>query len=189
MVENSDKDIWYSDFIDKPFNFNQLKHHLLVIKSFINNYNKGPEGLRSSLLSLGTGLMDLYTGKLSAGEIAEDLKDQLMKERLFYEEEFIMKLRSESGYIERNISDGSSWILRESIENDRYIHIHPGRYSLHTTRVKATTLKTCIGVRCIYKNREFELKEVNSIRSLLDLSAIKRIQKDRGIGKVLELFF
>jgi len=63
----------------------------------------------------------------------------------------------------------------------------PERYSQHTIRVKASTLKTCVGVRCIYKNAEPGLEEVNNVRFFLGLSPVRQIQRDSQIWKVLDL--
>ena len=40
--------------------------------------------------------------------------------------------------------DGSAWVLRQGEEGGRYVHVHPGRRTPPTLRVRATVLKTAV---------------------------------------------
>ena len=77
---------------------------------------------------------------------------------------------------------------------ERYIHIHPAKYSKHTIRVRATTLKTvltlCVNKIPIRDDASQNLQTVNKQRSLfLQLSPIKSLnEKDSGILKLWQLF-
>jgi hypothetical protein len=90
------------------------------------------------------------------------------------------------------ISDKSIWTLRLGNEKKRYIHIHPGRYSPLTIRVKAVTLKTTIAVRVLVEEIDSELpnlKSINEVRtSFLKLPPLKSLSLSSGIGKFLNIF-
>lgn len=90
-------------------------------------------------------------------------------------------------------SDQSVWIVKEGENTDRYIHIHPAKNSVNTTRVRATTLKTVIALKIVLKNPRTDyqpiLAEVNNIRiKYLGLSPVKNLQKEKGILKLWQLF-
>ncbi len=84
-------------------------------------------------------------------------------------------LDQNNGFRELIISDSSIWTLR-IIDKESYIHIHPSRYSDHTIRLKANTLKT---VLCTYLFEEadsflFDPFVINLYRQkYLGLSPIK----------------
>src|SRR5262249_4971511 len=97
----------------------------------------------SRLAVLGTKLMDLYTGSLSPGEIARLVLDCLAAEGPLAADADAVWLESQGGYAVVELpADGSRWVLRHSDDPARYVHLHPGRWSPHTVRVRANVLKT-----------------------------------------------
>ena len=80
------------------------------------------------------------------------------------------------------------------ITPERYVHIHPAKYSRHTIRVKANTLKTVLALKYasikLMDKPNYNLQEVNRIRvELLGFSPIKSIRKgDSEILRLWELF-
>jgi hypothetical protein len=82
-------------------------------------------------------------------------------------------------------------VLRLGEQENRYVHIHPGRYATHTIRVKAGTLKTAIAVS-IWKKKfnctEITLALVNRVRKeILYTSPVKSFSADEGLGKLIQL--
>ena len=58
-----------------------------------------------------------------------------------------------------------------------FVHIHPARYSKHTIRIKATTLKSIIAAKIVLRNTSsIGLSEMNTIRvKYLHLSPVKSL--------------
>nr|WP_157470911.1 hypothetical protein [Draconibacterium orientale] len=83
---------------------------------------------------------------------------------------------------------------KKGIQANRFIHIHPAKFSKHTIRVRATTLKTVLTL-CVHKipildDTELNLMAVNQQRSsYLQLSPIKSLDDENsGILKLWQLF-
>ena len=166
-----------------PFLFNPLKHHLGYIQKYINETNPSP--LREDLMKIGGSLMDLYTGRLAIEEICQQIKLQLVAEDAFDRASFQKSLKR--CYQKLTLGDDSEWILRTGNDPDRYIHIHPGRYSPHSIRIKASTLKTVIGCLLIYGKSDIDLLKINQVRTeVLGLSAIARIYSFKKIEHLLD---
>src|SRR5262245_15779815 len=97
----------------------------------------------SRLAVLGTKLMDLYTGTLPPAEIGRLVLDRLAAEGRLAAGPYAAWLEGQGGYAVVELSaDGSRWVLRHSADPARYVHLHPGRWSPHTVRVRANVLKT-----------------------------------------------
>jgi hypothetical protein len=179
-----------------PVTLNCWKHHAGFIKNQStllqkNHITKGE--LRKLLLIIGESQMDLYLGKLHpkqiANEIINNVKNLRVKNIISYS-----KWLSEDGkgYKVMAISDSSVWTLRLGNEKKRYIHIHPGRYSPSTIRVKAATLKTTIAVEVLVGESYRGLPDLNSINEVraqfLKLPPLKSLSFSSGIGKFLNIF-
>ena len=177
-----------------PFNLNCWKHHAGFIANQINKINKETEleALPAILLKIGESQMDLYLGKLTTLQIT-DFTNQLLKERNVVEYDSYKKWLFAGGKEYRLITlmDKSIWTLRIGNQKENYIHIHPGRYSANTIRVRALTLKTAIcvlAVANIYKISTFELKIINNVRKkFLKAAPVKSITSNSGLGRLLTI--
>ncbi|MDJ1470100.1 hypothetical protein QNI19_00265 [Cytophagaceae bacterium DM2B3-1] len=170
--------------------FNGLKHHAQIIRDFIHTYDaKSMYLLEQQICSIGNSQMDLYTGNLSETTIKEEVITQLTRANLLSEVDFKEFLHPEQ-FRSVFLSDGSSWILRFGERTGQYIHIHPARYSMHTIRVKATTLKTAIGVLIWQKETisELDIKQLNYLRKdILKLSPIRSLEDVNSVWKVVNM--
>ena len=137
--------------------------------------------------------MDLYYGSYSPVEIAkqivEKLKSESVKELSDYES---WLYKNGKDYQTMVLNDYSVWALRHGEESRRYVHIHPGRYSPHTVRVKALTLKTAIcalALLNVKSTSEFDVNLINEARKkFLNASPLKQLDPGTGLGKLMILF-
>lgn len=180
--------------IDPPVNFNCWKHHVGFIRTQIESIqNKDElETLKIILVKIGESQMDLYYGIYSPIEIRERIINYLKENKVFLPEPYKLWLNeNKNNYKLVNLSDKSVWTLRLGENVERYVHIHPGRYSTHTRRVKALTLKTAIFTLCCEKLGDPKLsgKElINEVRrKYLNEPPLKAVTGESGLGKLLEL--
>ncbi|MCW8995467.1 MAG: hypothetical protein OQK77_06605 [Psychromonas sp.] len=180
--------------INPPINFNCWKHHAGFIKKQIQSVQhiQDIDKLKTILLKIGESQMDLYYGNYSPMEISERIVNYLKEKKIYLPERYKDWLtRNEIDYQLINLFDKSVWTLRRGEDAERYVHIHPGRYSPNTRRVKALTLKTAIFTLCCEKLGEPKLtgrELINHIRKkYLNEPPLKSISKDGGLGKLLEL--
>jgi hypothetical protein len=179
-----------------PVTFNCWKHHAGFIKSqtiLLQKSKMSEDALRKLLLIVGESQMDLYLGKLNPNQIANQIINNTKGYGVKSYSAYGNWLTEEGkGYKQMRISDKSIWTLRLGNEKKRYIHIHPGRYSPLTIRVKAVTLKTTIAVRVLVEEIDSELpnlKSINEVRtSFLKLPPLKSLSLSSGIGKFLNIF-
>jgi hypothetical protein len=179
-----------------PVTFNCWKHHAGFIKDRLLVYNKNdiPDtDLKKLLLVIGNSQMDIYLGKLSPATIANEIINKLSSSGCYSATEYYTWISgTDKGFKLITISDLSFWTLRIGNLSNRYIHIHPGRQSPFTVRVKALTLKTTIAVIIRSKanvKRRYDIAFVNNIRkNLLDVSPLKSLQYSSGLGKLINLF-
>jgi hypothetical protein len=179
-------------FDDLPFPvlLNCWKHHQLFIQSKINeiacNRDFMMQNLYKILQPVGNSQLDMYTGNLFPAEIGNFIKSELdilgINNRLLYLE---WLKREGNDYQIIRIYDSSEWALRAGTMNERYVHIHPAKYSPNTVRLRSNTLKTAFAI-LIWQRRnqtkECNLNIVNSIRiNYLKLSPIKKMPDDEGI--------
>jgi hypothetical protein len=88
------------------------------------------------------------------------------------------------------LSDTSHWVLRLGEKETLHIHIHPGRYSPHTLRVKAATLKTAIALLIWQKDNPEapDTVTLNYIRKdVLQLSPVRHLEEMRALSDLTEL--
>jgi len=180
--------------VSRPINFNCWKHHASFIKKQIEEVKSKDdiESFKLILRKIGESQMDLYFGLLSPAEISNKIIDYLKKEKIFPVNPYIGWLNEKGAdYQLIKLTDESVWTLRLGEKAERYIHIHPGRYSPHTRRVKALTLKTVILTLCCERigGPESSGKElINKIREkYLDEPPLKSFSVESGLGKLLEL--
>lgn len=174
--------------IPSPVLLNCWKHHAGFIKDQIRR-EPGLSELIKSIRVIGDGLMDLYTGKLNPFEIGTAILSKLPFDLI--PKRYAEWLEEESkGFRNVAINDGSIWTMRLLENNERYIHIHPGRYSPLSLRVKASTLKTAIAAAAWhYTNlREPGLNELNIIRiNYLNLSPIKNFDSIPALKNIIKI--
>jgi hypothetical protein len=179
--------------VPEPFRLNCWKHHAGYIRMRINEVNNSDKLSRmiKEMLAIGNSQMDLYTGGLTPAEICSSVIMQL-------KEKNIDSFETYSDWIYRGgkdfqlllLIDGSKWALRMGNEEGRYIHIHPGRYSINSVRVKAAALKTAAAA-LMWKNLnnlpELDLSIINHVRkNLISAPPIKAIQ-NKGLMKIISL--
>lgn len=179
-----------------PVTFNCWKHHAGFIKNqtIVLQKNKvSKEELLKLLLVIGESQMDLYLGKLSPKQIANEV---ILSVKNFnakgYDSYTIWLLEERQSYKQMKLSDKSIWTLRLGNDKKRYIHIHPGRHSPFSIRVKAATLKTTIAFKVLVEDFESGLPDlisINKVRtSFLKLPPLKSLSLSSGVGKFLNIF-
>jgi hypothetical protein len=180
--------------ISKPFIFNLWKHHLQFIIKQANKI-KNPGDLlvlNNSLLKIGDSLMDLYTGTLSPRTILLEITESLMGQNLFEFNQYVNWINSPGSKFQKIfISDGSFWMMRLGADEQYYIHIHPGKHSRHTVRVRSNTLKTAIiakAYRKVYCIKFDTIENINFVRKkYLNEPPIKKIIPQKGLAQILTL--
>jgi hypothetical protein len=179
-----------------PINLNCWKHHTGFIKNQILSVTSVEEieKLNSSLRKIGESQMDLYLGKFLAEEISNQIIKTLKREKIFSFEQYKKWLyKDRKGYQLVTLMDKSIWTLRLGENEQRYIHIHPGRYSSHTIKVKATTLKTAILALCfeqVGEMKSINTEAVNHIRKkYLNETPLKSLSKASGLMRLIRLLY
>lgn len=181
-----------------PILFNSLKHHLNAIRSYIHN---PPDNWLQDLEIIGNSLTDIYFGHLNIDNIFAEVWLYLKENRLDNYQAYYNCINHNKGYLLINLSDSSVWILRVSKNNMKnFVHIHPGRNTKFTVRIKSEWLKTAIAYKImkIHKlnshlsnlilNIDFpDTNIVNSIRKYLLLSPIKKLHPDNHFLKLIKL--
>jgi len=177
-----------------PFVFNPLKHHLGYIRLFIAEAIslKPDDGELQEILSgIGAPMTDIYFGELSVQKILDTTSTILKEQNVFSLSSYREWLENEKMYRFLELPDASKWIFLEGRNEERYIHFHPAKYSEFTFRVRGSTLRTVIAVKIKGADQPenwFNVSFVNKIRSsLLGLSPVKRIVRDRGIGRLMQM--
>jgi len=183
-----------TDFkIPQPLLFNPLKHYLPYIRDFIKvkteeeNYPGSKTFLRE-LRHLGTRVMDIYSGKLSEGQIFKETIRFLEKNNISGREDY-MKWAG-TGYHNFRIvrlSDDSQWTLKYYEHEIRYVHIFPARSSPNSLRVKANTLKSAILFLVLAGKDYVSENELNKTRALAGLSPIKNVEDVEAITEIIEI--
>ena len=148
--------------------------------------------LASRLVVVGTDLMDLYTGSLRPAEIADKIVSLLQRDARLALDAYKPWLADAGGY--RTVilgEDQSQWVLRLGDPAGRYVHVHPGRGTPHTRRVRANVLKTAVLVLAhvrVHGGDSLNVELINRVRQkYLSLSPIRGVEGDQGLGTVLAL--
>lgn len=179
--------------IPVPITFNPYKHHFRFLLEETEKWKaKNWTMVEKDLRSIGNNLIDFYVGDLSIIQICKESLDYFKRENITRKNEFSNWLNA-SAYKRIKLSDNSEWLVKEGINPNRYIHIHPAKYSQHTIRVRATTLKTVIALNVqsvpFQKEINTNLFAVNNIRMImLGLSPIKSLTPGAGILRIWKLF-
>ncbi len=171
---------------------NCLKHHAGYISGFISGYKVDASGLEEQLLVLGKSQMDLYTGDLSPAQVTGEIKSLIGIKLTASERAYLSWLEETSGrYRELSLSDSSMWILLPGKEKGRYVHVHPGRWSPYTMRVRSETLKSAIATLIYCRLHGGDCSGLNVINEarvqLLGLSPVKEAGPRRGLGRMISI--
>lgn len=138
---------------------------------------------------IGEGLMDLYYGDINSHKICKMILAQLIPGINKFEYMYWLKEEGKD-FRMLKITDESVWVLRLGDDNEKYIHIHPARYSPFTLRVKGGSLKTAI-CAAVWKNKDngnIDLDVINKIRmTYLGLSPVKSIASVPALNKIVDL--
>ncbi len=181
--------------IQLPLTFNCWKHHAGFIKKQVKFYRgekTSVEELQKTLFVIGESQMDLYVGELSPQKICDEIVSKLKSTGVLAFREYkkwLFEKGSEYKLIE--ISDNSVWALRLGKKEERYVHIHPGRYSPFTIRVKALTLKTAIAVLIINYEKNSPLIDtlkINEVRKkILNSPPVKKVSSNSAVVRVINI--
>jgi hypothetical protein len=150
------------------------------------------DALPSHLLVMGTELMDLYIGALLPWEIGAALVAALSAEQRLAWDEYRPWLEAGGGYRVHTLpEDGSCWVLRLGEEGGRYVHLHPGRRTPHTRRVRANVLRTAVMVLAhvaVHGGDPLDVALINRVRrQSLGLAPIKQLEGEVGLQGMIEL--
>ncbi len=176
--------------IPVPITFNPYKHHFGFLSHKIAEWKHLDWSFVKSKISyMGNNLLDLYLGSLPVSAICHESLLFFEQLDITTREQFFNWLDSHE-YEKIVLSDQSVWIVKKGIDPERYIHIHPAKNSVHSIRVRATTLKTVTAAQVLSEaGKTISLDEINSIRTdFLDLSPVKSIHPEKGILKLWKLF-
>jgi len=176
--------------VPAPVLFNLWKHHGRAIRTRIDVTLTSLDHLPNELVVIGHELMDLYTGEFMPCDIARQLCAQLDVLGALDQEAYRLWIGSNNGYQMLELDDSSCWALRYGHNPERHIHIHPGRWSPGTQRVRANVLKTAILVHShvrLHGGDVFDVELINAVREqYLALSAIEGIDPSEGLGLMID---
>ena len=137
--------------------------------------------------------MDLYHGPFSPREIADKVMAELARGGRATPAAFRAWVDAAAGYrVIEFPEDTSQWVLRAGDEDDRFVHVHPARYSPFTIRVRANVLTTAVmalAYTALHGGDPLSRPVVNAVRrDYLGLAPVGRDPSgDEGIGSVIEL--
>ncbi len=173
-----------------PFQFNPLKHHLAFIKSFISakeNSDVNTELLKT-IRRIGSSVMDIYRGGLSVGEILSDVMQHLTPYGLDSREGYARWTGTEYyNFRTLTLRDDSTWTLKYHESESRYVHLFPARYSPHSFRVKANTLKSAILYIITFGKDYVTEEDLNFARAMVNLSPVKEVAETEAIAEMIEI--
>jgi len=137
--------------------------------------------------------MDLYYGRYSPSEISNQIINSIKRKKISSENHYDEWLKNEGkDYKLLELKDKSIWTLRLGETRERYVHIHPARYSPHTIRVKATALKTVILILCLEdfgELKDIDTESVNITRKkYLNEPPLKSLSGSSSFMRLLDLF-
>ena len=177
--------------IPEPITFNPVKHHFRFLLQQTEDWRlQNWLQVKEELRVIGNNLLDLYLGDLSIHAICNEMLLFFEANKLL-ERNFFLEWINPMEYRKIELSDKSQWVIKKGDSFVRYLHIHPGKHSVHTIRVRASTLKTIIAMKIHLpeKNSMPALDEVNHIRTeFLELSPVKQLHSEKGILKLWQLF-
>ncbi len=175
--------------LPKPIALNVWKHHLGFIREAIPFCNiDSIDSLLEQLICIKGAVLDIYIGSLTPSEIAGQIVDCLFRENCLDIESYNSWIIQGGNFRNITLQDGSVWTLTFGRFTNRYVHIHPARYSLNSKRVRSTTLKVAILFSVLFMNKKtkFSLQNINFIRQdYFHLSPVKGITVDGSLGTLI----
>jgi hypothetical protein len=172
--------------------FNPHKHHLGFLKKKIQEWrDQHWKEVEQEMLCIGTNLIDVYYGRLTVRQIYEETTGFADKAEIT-DATKLDEWLGHDAYRKLMLSDGSFWVIRQGLNPESFLHIHPAKHSNYTVRIRASTLKTVVALKiCIPDENEnhLNLEMVNQVRTeILNLSPVKKIQPGKGIARIWNLF-
>lgn len=169
--------------------FNAIKHHRNYILQALRNFS--PDEIANLMYPICNNYIDIYTGALTPEEIGTQVAGILESMNKFSKTDFRKWVGETNGYRQIKLTDGSQWVVREGMEKDQYIHLHPARTGKYSLRFKGSTLKTALMIRLMNPSIKqiLSLEKVNQVRIQIGLSPVKKLERGKGILNCLELFF
>jgi hypothetical protein len=180
--------------VPRPILFNTYKHHAGALRVRIASVAAAGPGALAELAGriavFGTQLMDMYTGPLSPHEICAHVLDGLRAAGRLELDAYRAWLSGQDQYAVVTLPDESRWVLRLGDSQERYIHLHPGRWSPGTLRVRANVLKTAVLVLAhvrIFGGDPMDRTLINAVRrERLGLSPLGQDpDSEAGLGGVI----
>ncbi|MBX9627470.1 MAG: hypothetical protein K2X82_26960 [Gemmataceae bacterium] len=181
--------------VPHPVLLNTWKHHAGWVRYRIARaVAAGPDGvtaLPAEMLVVGTRLMDLYTGAFTPAAVADLVLDRLGGVGRFDYPALAAWLDLRGGYAVLDLPDVSRWAVRLGPEGGRYVHLHPGRWSPHTVRVQANTLKSAVMAVAharLTGRDPLDPAVVNAARrQYLGMLPVREVAAGAGLGAVVRL--
>ncbi|MHC1702299.1 MAG: hypothetical protein AB9846_00195 [Tenuifilaceae bacterium] len=180
--------------LPEPVALNCWKHHLGNIKShLVSDSLLDINKLQESISSIGDSILDLYIGNLDCFNISHQVlnhKDLVINSGVIDYRSWLTNGGKEFKCV--LLSDGSSWTLRLGNDLERYIHIHPSRYSPYTIRLRGSTLKTSIAylLQFGFDFEDFTVEKVNMARqNFTNLPPLKSNSPLIAVSRIMKLFF
>jgi hypothetical protein len=182
--------------VPPPILFNAWKHHAGALRQRIADVRAAGmdalDTLPAKLLVMGTELMDVYTGVLSPAEIGAATVAALRAEHRLDWANYGPWLEDGGGYRVLTLpADASCWVLRLGEEGGRYVHVHPGRRTPHTRRVRANVLRTAVLVLAhvaVHGGDPLDVALLNCVRQqFLGLAPIKELTGNEGLRGMIVL--
>jgi len=173
--------------VPPPFILNCWKHHFQFLK--INSAIPFEE-IKKGIVQIGESQMDIYVGNLSPAQICSEIEILLSRQIKINLFNYLQWLMSEGkGFRLIEISDGSCWTLRFGEDPLNFIHLHPGRKSPLTIRVKAQVLKIALLAISLNEIEELNTNKINHLRKeYLNLPPVKSIKDDGAVLNLIKLF-
>ncbi len=182
--------------IPEPFMLNPWKHHLGHIRQQIATTAAAGEAALSRLVPqlviLGNDVTDLYLGPLSIPTLLSHLYHHLIRTGRLEPTAYAAWLAANGGYQVVAAPDGSRWTLRlgyDAHASERYVHLHPGRYSPGTIRVRAMVLRNAIVIATYARIQSASVDDLallNAARAkYLALPPVPTLNPQEGLGLLL----
>jgi hypothetical protein len=173
-----------------PVLYNTFKHHANSLPCRVEQMaGLDPADVAERLAVLGGGLMDMYTGALSPRDVSLWVIDELRRNGRLELDAYRVWLAGQGDYATlTNPGDNTAWVLRLGDETGRYVHLHPGRWSPNTVRVRANVVKTALAV-ALHGGDPTHRRTLNEARQrYLGLPPLGRApDEDAGLGAFLAL--
>ncbi|HOS71242.1 MAG TPA: hypothetical protein PLZ75_02205 [Bacteroidales bacterium] len=179
--------------VPEPFLFSPLKHYFPYIRAYsekkaaVERYPGSPEFIRE-LRQIGSCVMDVYRGELTADRIFSEISNFLISRGISRKEAYAAWTgKSFSSYRKINLADSSEWILKYNDDDTRYVHLFPSRSGPFTFRVKASTLRSALLYQILIGKDYITGEDLNRARFPAGLPPVKSIEDAGAITEMIEM--